>query len=156
MRERKEQLDALAVSLLVACCLFWGFQQILIKSTVAEVPPLWQASIRFAVATVLLSLVGIWALPSGGLLYGLLLLPFNGRLLQMAWNLHQAPDDQQRARGLFRWSIFYLFGICLLLMLARLPAGDQLSRQGLDLLGLASGSGAPAFTLAAPAALGAF
>jgi len=110
----------------------------------------------YALATVLLSLVGIWALPSGGLLYGLLLLPFNGRLLQMAWRLHQDPDDLQRARGLFRWSILYLFGICLLLMLARLPAGDQLSRQGLDLLGLATGAGAPAFTLASPGAVGPF
>jgi drug/metabolite transporter (DMT)-like permease len=54
MPERKQHLDALAISLLLVCCLFWGFQQILIKSTVSEVPPLWQASIRFAGATVLL------------------------------------------------------------------------------------------------------
>lgn len=57
MRERKEQLDGLAISLLVACCLFWGFQQILIKTTVAEVPPLWQASLRFIGAAALL---GVW------------------------------------------------------------------------------------------------
>jgi drug/metabolite transporter (DMT)-like permease len=56
MIERKHHLDGLAVSLLLACCLFWGFQQILIKSTVAEVPPLWQAALRFAGATVLLAL----------------------------------------------------------------------------------------------------
>ena len=54
MRERKEHLDGLAIALLVACCLFWGFQQILIKTTVGEVPPLWQAALRFAGATVLL------------------------------------------------------------------------------------------------------
>lgn len=54
MRERKEHLDALAVSLLLACCLFWGFQQTLIKTTVTEVPPLWQAAIRFLGATLLL------------------------------------------------------------------------------------------------------
>ena len=54
MRERKQHLDALAVGLLVACCLFWGFQQILIKTTVGEVPPLWQAALRFAGATGLL------------------------------------------------------------------------------------------------------
>lgn len=54
MRERKEHLDALAIALLVACCAFWGFQQILIKSTVGEVPPLWQAAIRFIGATVIL------------------------------------------------------------------------------------------------------
>lgn len=54
MIERKQHLDPLAVSLLLACCLFWGFQQILIKTTVVEVPPLWQASLRFAGATALL------------------------------------------------------------------------------------------------------
>ena len=62
MRERKEHLDALAVSLLLASCLFWGFQQILIKTTVAEVPPLWQAAIRFIGATVLL---GVWCVARG-------------------------------------------------------------------------------------------
>lgn len=54
MTERKQHLDTLAVSLLLACCMFWGFQQILIKTTVVEVPPLWQASLRFAGATALL------------------------------------------------------------------------------------------------------
>ncbi|WP_048437999.1 DMT family transporter [Caenimonas sp. SL110] len=56
MRQRKEHLDSLAVSLLLVSCIFWGYQQILIKSTVGEVPPLWQASIRFVGATALLML----------------------------------------------------------------------------------------------------
>ena len=56
MTERKSHLDGLAIGLLLACCLFWGFQQILIKTTVGEVPPLWQASLRFAGATALLVL----------------------------------------------------------------------------------------------------
>jgi len=105
----------------------------------------------YAALTVVLSLLGVWALPTGGLLYGLLLLPFNARLIQMAWRLHQDPDDVQRARGLFRWSILYLFGICLLLLLARMPAGAELSAQGWDLLALA-GSGKAGFTLAAAVA----
>jgi len=54
MRTRKEHLDTLAVSLLLACCLFWGAQQVLIKATVTEVPPLWQSALRFTGATVLL------------------------------------------------------------------------------------------------------
>jgi drug/metabolite transporter (DMT)-like permease len=54
MTERKDHIDGLAVGLLLACTLFWGLQQILIKSTVAEVPPMWQAALRFAGATVLL------------------------------------------------------------------------------------------------------
>ncbi|HYE40051.1 MAG TPA: DMT family transporter [Ramlibacter sp.] len=54
MRERKQHLDSLAITLLLACCAFWGFQQILIKSIVGEVPPLWQAALRFVGATALL------------------------------------------------------------------------------------------------------
>lgn len=54
MPERKTHLDGLAVSLLLVCCLFWGLQQILIKATVGEVPPLWQAALRFVGATALL------------------------------------------------------------------------------------------------------
>jgi len=62
MIERKHHLDTLAISLLLVCCLFWGFQQILIKTTVGEVPPLWQASLRFAGATVLL---WVWCVVRG-------------------------------------------------------------------------------------------
>ena len=62
MVERKAHLDTLAVSLLIACCLFWGLQQILIKTTVVEVPPLWQAAIRFVGATALL---GLWCAVRG-------------------------------------------------------------------------------------------
>src|SRR6478736_5997006 len=54
MIERKEHLDTRATTLLIACCAFWGLQQILIKTTVGEVPPLWQASIRMAGAVLLL------------------------------------------------------------------------------------------------------
>jgi protoheme IX farnesyltransferase len=81
---------------------------------------------HYAWATVAFSLLGVWALPSGGLLYGLMVLPFNGRLLQLSSRLRAQPDDPQRARSLFRWSIFYLFGICLLLLLARLPPASLL------------------------------
>ncbi len=79
--QRKTHLDRLAITLLVLCCAFWGFQQILIKTTVAEVPPLWQATLRFVGATVLLGLWCLWrGVPlfqrdgtlKGGLLAGLL------------------------------------------------------------------------------------
>jgi protoheme IX farnesyltransferase len=71
--------------------------------------------------TVLLSGLGCLALPSGGWLYGLLLLPFNARLLQLSGRLLEQPENPSGARSLFRWSILYLFGICLLLVLARTP-----------------------------------
>ena len=51
---RKNHLDGLALSLLLACCLFWGFQQVLVKATVPEMDPVFQAWLRFALAAALL------------------------------------------------------------------------------------------------------
>jgi drug/metabolite transporter (DMT)-like permease len=67
MTARKDHLDGTAVSLLLACCLFWGFQQVLVKATLAEVPPVFQAAVRFAGATLLLWL---WCLWRGVALFG--------------------------------------------------------------------------------------
>ena len=57
---RKTHLDSLAVGLLLGCCLFWGLQQVLIKATIAEIPPLFQASLRLVGATLLLGLWCAW------------------------------------------------------------------------------------------------
>ena len=57
---RKTHLDTLAVSLLLGCCLFWGLQQVLIKATIQELPPIFQASLRLAGATALLWLWSWW------------------------------------------------------------------------------------------------
>ena len=57
---RKDHLDGLAVSLLLGCCLLWGFQQALAKATLAEVPPIFQASLRLVGATALLWLWCQW------------------------------------------------------------------------------------------------
>ncbi len=74
---------------------------------------------RYSLATVILSGFGVWALPEGGLLYGILVLPFNARLLQMVRRLVDSPEDSGLAKGIFRWSIFYMFGICGLLVMSR-------------------------------------
>ena len=60
MTLRKAHLDLLAISVLLACCLFWGMQQVLIKATIAEIPPMFQASLRLVGATVLLMLWCLW------------------------------------------------------------------------------------------------
>jgi drug/metabolite transporter (DMT)-like permease len=60
MQARKTHLDSLAISLLLGCCVFWGFQQVLVKATLVELPPVFQASIRFAGATLLLLLWCAW------------------------------------------------------------------------------------------------
>lgn len=54
MTTTRNHLDGFAVSLLLGCCLLWGFQQVLVKATIPEVPPVFQAAIRFTGATVLL------------------------------------------------------------------------------------------------------
>jgi drug/metabolite transporter (DMT)-like permease len=51
---RKDHLDALAFSLLLLCCLFWGFQQVLAKATLPEIPPVFQSAVRAVGATLLL------------------------------------------------------------------------------------------------------
>ncbi|KQP49573.1 DMT family transporter [Pseudorhodoferax sp. Leaf274] len=51
---RKDQLDGLAVGILLACCLVWGAQQVLVKATIAHMPPVLQGALRFVAATLLL------------------------------------------------------------------------------------------------------
>jgi drug/metabolite transporter (DMT)-like permease len=54
--QRKQHLDSLAYALLLACCLFWGLQQVMAKATIAEVPPVLQSGVRAVGATLLLML----------------------------------------------------------------------------------------------------
>lgn len=54
MNSRKDHLDGLAVGMLLACCMFWGLQQVLVKAIMGEVAPLFQASLRCIGACVLL------------------------------------------------------------------------------------------------------
>ncbi|AAP99490.1 MULTISPECIES: heme o synthase [Prochlorococcus] len=92
-----------------------------------------KAIAQYGWATVLLSCFGVFALPEGGALYGILLVPFNVRLLQMVRRLAADPEDLQRAKGLFRWSILYMFGICLLLVVSRSTLADQFHNQAIYL-----------------------
>ena len=102
-----------------------------------------KAIARYGWATVLISGLGFWALPEGGMLYAILLLPFNARLIQMINRLGKAPEDLDSAKGLFRWSILYMFGICLLLVVSRQPMAAQLDVQGMALISQVAG-GLPA------------
>ena len=67
MTDRKNHLDALAIGLLIACSMFWGFQQVLVKATLDVVPPVFQAAIRFVLATLLLV---VWCRWRGVALFG--------------------------------------------------------------------------------------
>ncbi len=89
---------------------------------------------RYGWATVFMSIGGVFALPEGGLLYGILLFPFNGRFLQLIDRLKTSPDDLTEAKGLFRWSILYMFGICLLLLISRTQLSVEFEKQSLQLV----------------------
>ena len=93
-----------------------------------------QAIGRYAKLTAVASLAGTVLLPSGGALYGLLVLPLNGRLLQLSTALQQQPEERQRATNLFRFSILYLFGICGLILWSRSEAATTFAYQSLHLL----------------------
>lgn len=54
---RKDHLDLLAIGLLLACCLFWGLQQVLVKATLPELAPVYQAWLRLGGAALL---VWLW------------------------------------------------------------------------------------------------
>ena len=92
-----------------------------------------QAISRYGWATVLFSILGVFALPEGGMLYGIMLLPFNGRLLQLIDSLKSSPDDLIKAKGLFRWSILYMFGICLLLLISRTQLSVEFEEQTFEI-----------------------
>ena len=84
---------------------------------------------KYGISTVIVSLLGYFALPEGGLLYEIMLLPFNARLLQMIFRLKSNPHNLSLAKGLFRWSILYMFGICLLLLISRTELAVEFEQQ---------------------------
>jgi rhomboid family GlyGly-CTERM serine protease len=58
MSDRKTELDALAMGLLLLCCALWGLNQVAAKITLQHVPPLVQAGLRSLVAA---AMVALWA-----------------------------------------------------------------------------------------------
>ncbi len=57
---RKTALDAVALSILVACCATWGLSQVAAKVSLAEVPPLLQSGVRSLGAALLLLAWARW------------------------------------------------------------------------------------------------
>lgn len=52
--QRRDRLDLLAASLLLVCCALWGVNQVVVKATLPEIPPLLQAGLRSTIAALLL------------------------------------------------------------------------------------------------------
>ena len=125
--QRQSHLDGLAVALLLGCCLFWGFQQVLVKATVAEVAPVFQAFVRFALATVVLLLwcrwrsIAVWQrdeVRGPGLLAGAL---FAGEFACIYMGLQYMPAS--------RLTVFvYCAPFWVAMLLPRFVAGENLHR----------------------------
>lgn len=96
----KSELDARAAGILLACCLFWGLQQVLVKATLPELPPVFQAAVRFVGATLLLWLWCLWRrIPlfesDGSLWAGLLVgLLFASEFAAMYLGLHRTTASR--------------------------------------------------------------
>lgn len=83
---RKPHLDALAIGLLLTCCIFWGWQQALVKATLPLIPPVMQVGVRFVLGSLVLMLwcrfrkIDLWGadgtLAAGLLVGGLFALEF--------------------------------------------------------------------------------
>ena len=58
----KQELDRLAIGLMVVLCAIWGLQQVAIKIANAGISPIWQAGLRSLGATAVITL---WALVRG-------------------------------------------------------------------------------------------
>lgn len=135
---RKTHIDSLAIAILLACCMFWGFQQVLVKATVAEVAPVFQAFVRFALATAAVLAWCLWrgvhlsvaAEPAGaaraGLLAGAL---FAGEFACIYLGLQYTSAS--------RLTVFlYASPFWVALLLPRFIPGERL--QGWQWLGLAA------------------
>lgn len=55
--DTRQPLDATAVGLMLVLCLVWALQQVVLKSTAADIAPIFQIALRSGVAAVLVALV---------------------------------------------------------------------------------------------------
>ena len=57
---RKTHLDALAITTLLLCCVYWGAQQVLMKALLPEIPAVMQTALRFIAASIFLAIMMRW------------------------------------------------------------------------------------------------
>ncbi|MGI9026596.1 MAG: DMT family transporter [Burkholderiaceae bacterium] len=67
MTDRRSHLDGIAIGLMLACCVLWGLQQVVVKVTLPVLPPFVQGAVRSAIAALLL---WAWSFARGIPLFG--------------------------------------------------------------------------------------
>ncbi len=83
----------------------------------------------YSLLVVPFSLLLVYPLHQLGILYLAIAMVLGGQFLVKAWQLKQAPGDRDLARGLFKFSIFYLMLLCLGMVIDSLPVTQQLIAQ---------------------------
>lgn len=83
----------------------------------------------YSLLVVPFSLLLVYPLHQLGILYLAIAMVLGGQFLVKAWQLKQAPGDRDLARGLFKFSIFYLMLLCLGMVIDSLPVTHQLIAQ---------------------------
>jgi protoheme IX farnesyltransferase len=89
------------------------------ESTVKQI---WVYTLLFIPCTFLL----VYPLGVSGVIYGIIAVILGVMFLQKAWQLKQAPLDQDLARSLFKFSILYLMLLCTGMVVDSLPMSHQL------------------------------
>ena len=72
------------------------------------------------------SLLLVYPLGNLSIVYGAIALYLGYKFLYKAWELKQDPTDNQLARGMFKYSIFYMMLLCVAMIVDTLPVTHQL------------------------------
>ena len=72
------------------------------------------------------SLLLVYPLGNLGIVYGAIALYLGYKFLYKAWELKQDPTNNQLARGMFKYSIFYMMLLCVAAIVDTLPVTHQL------------------------------
>ena len=72
------------------------------------------------------SLLLVYPLGNLGIVYGAIALYLGYKFLYKAWELKQDPTNNQLARGMFKYSIFYMMLLCVAMIVDTLPVTHQL------------------------------
>lgn len=83
----------------------------------------------YSLLMVPISLVLVFPLQQLTVFYGAIAVVLGIQFLVKAWQLKQAPGDRDLAKGLFKFSIFYLMLLCLAMVIDSLPVTHQFMTQ---------------------------
>ncbi|MEN9869184.1 MAG: cytochrome c oxidase folding protein, partial [Cyanobacteriota bacterium] len=72
------------------------------------------------------SLLLMYPISNLGIIYGAIALYLGSKFLYKAWELKQDPTSNQLAKGMFKYSIFYMMLLCVGMIVDTLPVTHKL------------------------------